>query len=173
MKITSNKILAAIALLLALFSLLAGNPFSEKPSLINPEQLADSLISKKQNLLIIDLREKKDFDDYHIPSAINIDPVQINTNIFGKKKMIVFYSGRDNISKTIHYKFKKAGFNNIYFFNGGIDDWMNRVIFPVLPEVSTKEEENELRKIESRSMFFGGQPERKGGSIKVYRREGC
>jgi len=111
LKITSNKILAAIALLLALFSLLAGNPFSEKPSLINPEQLADSLIARKQNLLIIDLREKKDFDDYHIPSAINIDPVQINTNIFGKKKMIVFYSGRDNISKTIHYKFKKAGFN--------------------------------------------------------------
>lgn len=175
LKISSNKILASIAVAFSVFALIAGNPFSSKKSYINPEQFADSLISKKQGLTIVDLRDKKDYDDYHIPSALNINPGEINPSSFEKNNMIVFYSGRDNISKTAQYKFERAGFKNVFFLNGGIDDWMNKVIFPILPKNSSDAQKKEFQKIEQKSMYFGGQPEREDENSvkKVYRREGC
>ena len=88
--------------------------------------------------------------------------------------MIVFYSGRDNNSKTAQYKFEEAGFKKAYFIRGGIDEWMNKVLFPVLPKNSSNEEEDVFKKIERRSRYFGGSPKREGDNTKkVYRREGC
>lgn len=174
MRITFNKIFTASAVLLSVFALIAGNPFSSKKSYINPEQFADSLIAKKQNLEIIDLRPAKEFNYYHIPGAINVNPGEINSGKLSKNDMIVVYSGRDNISRTVQYKAEKAGIKNVFFLNGGIDGWMNRVIFPVLPKNSNEEQKREFEKIERRSMYFGGQPEREGDNTKkVYRREGC
>ena len=175
MKIAPNKILASTAIILSVFAMIAGSPFSSKKSYINPEQFADSLISKKQNLTVIDLQSKKDYNNYHIPSAINANAVDINPQTFDKNNMIVFYSGRDNISKAIQYKFEKEGFKDAYFLNGGIDDWMNKVLFPVLPKSSSEAEKKNFEKIERRSIYFGGQPEREDENSvkKVYRREGC
>ena len=175
MRITSNKILASSAIILSVFAVIAGSPFSSKRSYINPEQFADSLIARKQNMFVVDLRNNKDYSDYHIPSAININADKIDPSAFDKNNMIVFYSGRDNISKVIQYKFEKEGFKNAYFLNGGIDDWMDKILFPVLPKNSSKEEKKNFKKIERRSMYFGGQPEREDENSvkKVYRREGC
>ena len=175
MKLTPNKTLAGSAIILSFFAVIAGNPFSNKKSYINPEQFADLLIAKKQNLTVVDLRGRKDYNDYHIPSAINVGASKINPNVFDKDNMIVFYSGRDNISKAVQYKFEKEGFKDAYFLNGGIDDWMNKILFPVLPENSSEAEKKNFEKIERRSMYFGGQPEREdeNSTKKVYRREGC
>ena len=126
MKLTPNKILAGSAIILSVFAVIAGSPFSSKKSFINPEQFADSLIAKKQNLIIVDLRNKKGYDDYHIPSAVNANAIDINPLAFDKDNMIVFYSGKDNISKAIQYKFEKEGFKKAYFLNGGIDDWVQK-----------------------------------------------
>jgi rhodanese-related sulfurtransferase len=175
MKLTQNEILAGSAIVLSIFALIAGSPFSSKKSYINPEQFADSLISKKQNLTIVDLRDKKDYDDYHIPSAVNGNATDIDPSTFDKNNMIVFYSGRDNISKAIQYEFEKRGFKNAYFLNGGIDDWTNKILFPDLSKNSSEAEKKNFEKIERRSMYFGGQPEREDENSvkKVYRREGC
>ena len=175
MKLTPIKILAGTAIILSIFAAIVGSPFSSKKSYINPEQFADFLIAKKQNLTVIDLRGKKDYDDYHIPSALNVNVARIDPSAFNKNNMIVFYSGRDNLSKAVQYKFEKEGFGNAYFLNGGIDDWMNKILFPVLPKSSSEAKKKNFERIERRSMYFGGQPERedKSSTEKVYRREGC
>ena len=174
MKITLNKILAVSAILLSAFALIAGNPFSSKKSFINPEQFADSLIARKQNLRVIDLRSFESFEKYHIPTSSNFNLAGLNFASLNKNDMIVFYSGRDNDSKTVQYEFEKKGFKNVYFLKGGIDGWMNKVIFPVLPQNASETEKEEFKKVERRSMYFGGQPEREGDNTKkVYRREGC
>jgi rhodanese-related sulfurtransferase len=175
MKLTQNKILAGSAIILSVFAVIAGSPFSSKKSYINPEQFADTLISKKQNLTVVDLRDKKDYNDYHIPSAINVNATRIDPSTFDQKNMIVLYSGRNNISKTIQYKFEKEGFKKAYFLNGGIDDWMDKILFPVLLKNSSEAEKKNFENIERRSMYFGGQPEREDENSvkKIYRREGC
>jgi rhodanese-related sulfurtransferase len=175
MKLTRNKILAVSAVILSVFAVVAGSPIRGKKSYINPKQFADSLIAKKQNLTVVDLRNKKDYDDYHIPSAVNVKAAGIDPSTFDKKYMIVFYSGRDNISKAIQYKFEKEGFDKAYFLSGGIDDWMNKILFPALPKNFPPEEKKSFERIERRSMYFGGHPQRedKNYAKKVYRREGC
>lgn len=175
MKLTQNKILAGSAIVLSVFAMVAGSPFSNKKSYINPEQFADSLIAKKQNLTVVDLRNKKDYDNYHIPMAVNANAADIDLSTFDKNNMIVFYSGRDNISKAIQYKFEKEGFEKAYFLSGGIDDWTSKILFPVLPKDFQEAEKKGFERIERRSIYFGGHPER-GDKIyakKVYRREGC
>ena len=174
MKITLNKIFAVVAILFSVLAAIAGNPFSSKKSYVNPEQLADSLIARKQNILVVDIRSKKDFNEYHIPSAINSVPGLANINNFNKNEMIVFYSGRDNNSKTYQYNFEEAGFKKAYFLKGGIDGWMNKVIFPILPRNASDKEKKNFEKTERRSRYFGGSPEKEGENPKkVYRREGC
>ena len=174
MKIAPNKILASTAIILSVFAMIAGSPFSSKKSYINPEQFADSLISKKQNLTVIDLQSKKDYNNYHIPSALNANAAGIDPSAFDRNNMIVFYSGKDNASKTMQYKFSQDGFDEAYFLNGGIEGWMDKVIFPILPKGASQKEREEFKKIERRSMYFGGHPEREGGNTKkIYRREGC
>ncbi len=173
MRLTPNKILAGSAIILSVFALIAGSPFTSIHSYINPEQFADSIISKKQDLVIVDLRDKKDFEEYHIPSAINLNPDKIDYSSFNKSFIVVFYSARDNVSKSMQYKFEKEGFKNVYFLNGGIDDWMSKIIFPVLPKNASEEDKNNFEKIEKRSMYFGGRPEKEAAVKKAYRREGC
>ena len=172
MKFSLNKILAVAVIILSLLAALAGNPFSSKKSFITPEELADSLISKKQNLRIVDLRKSEDFSEYHLPSAINSSPNSTSTTLFNKNDMIVLYSGKDNISTTVQYKFEEAGFKEAYFLKDGIDGWMNNVLFPIIPQNSSSKED--FKKIERRSRYFGGAPESSGETKnKVYRREGC
>ena len=175
MKLRLNKTLASVAVIFSVFAMVVGNPFSTKKSFINPEPFADSLIARKQNMTIVDLRDKKDYDEYHIPSALNTSATEINTSDFNRNDMIVLYSGNDNISKAIQYKFEKEGFKDAYFLNGGIDDWMNKVLFPVLPMNASEKDKKDFETIERRSMYFGGHAERadKNSTKKVYRREGC
>jgi len=174
LKLSLNKILSFFAILLSAFALIAGNPFSSKQSYITPEQFADSLIARKQNLKVVDLRSAEGFRNYHIPNSSNVNLAGLSSVSLSKNDMIVFYSGRDNDSKTAQYEFEKKGFKNVYFLKGGIDGWMNKVIFPVLLQNASETEKKEFEKLERRSMYFGGQPEREGDNTKkVYRREGC
>ena len=174
MKITFNKLFTAITIILSVLAVIAGNPLSGKKSFITPERLADSLISRNQNIVVVDLRSQKYFNEYHIPSAINNSEGLTVINDFNKNDMIVFYSGRDNNSKAAQYDFDKKGFKKAYFLKSGIDGWMDKVLFPVLPKNSSDEEKKTFEKIERRSRYFGGSPEREGDNTKkVYRREGC
>jgi len=169
-----NKILVNAAIILSVLAALVGDPFSNKKNFITPEQLADSLISKKPNIRIVDLRSYDAYNEYHIPSAINSHPNSTSTALFNKNDMIVFYSSEDNNSKTAQYKFEKAGFREAYFLKDGIDGWMNNIIFPLLPQNASDEDIENFKKIERRCLFFGGSPERSGEiTKKVYRREGC
>lgn len=174
MNYSFNKILAVVVITLSLLAAFAGNPFSSEKRFITPEQLADSLISKKPNIRVVDLRIYAAYNDYHIPSAVNSVPDLTSPTLINKNDMIVFYSAKENISTAAQYKFEEAGFKRVYFLKGGIEGWMNLVIFPLLPQKASDEEKENFMRIERRSRYFGGSPERSGESKKkVYRREGC
>jgi len=83
------------------------------------------LIDKKETYLLIDLRQKYEYELYHIPTAINIPYNEIYkiTNKIIYQKPIIIYSKSFDIQKQILLKLKSLGYEEIKMLNGGINSW--------------------------------------------------
>jgi len=40
---------------------------------ISPEELGERLQGEEDNLLVVDIRHQAEFDDWHVPSSVNVD----------------------------------------------------------------------------------------------------
>lgn len=105
----------------------------------------EELAMPKTNAIILDAREKKEFETSHIKNAINvgydnfiIDSIQ--DKLLQKDSKIVVYCSIGIRSETIGEKLKKAGYTNVYNLYGGIFEWKNKE-FKVF-DVKEKETEN-------------------------------
>lgn len=89
----------------------------------------------KENTLIFDVREKKEFNVSHLKNAIHIDP-NITAQTFSKKyagqlngKHIVFYCSVGQRSSELAYRLKPLlktqGIQQVYNLKGGIFQWHN------------------------------------------------
>ena len=83
------------------------------------------LINKNEGIKIIDVRSKQEYNEYHLPNAINI-PVyeiekEINNYIKNKNEVIIVYcqvGSRSNKAKKI---LERLGYINVYNLKGGLD----------------------------------------------------
>ncbi len=73
------------------------------------------------NALIIDLRDRDEYDIGHIPGAVNIpyEELEDYTNRFKKSQQLIFYCDRGNISLLAARDLMKYGYN-IKSLYGGI-----------------------------------------------------
>ena len=73
------------------------------------------------NALIIDLRDREEYDDGHIQGAINIpyEELDIHSMQFQPKLQLIFYCDRGNISLLAARDLMKYGYN-IKSLYGGI-----------------------------------------------------
>lgn len=120
---------------------------------ISATHLADLLYQKEQGIIILDLRNEKAYDEYHIPSAVPYEQ--------GNK-----YPDKDLSGATIIYgiagddqlnEISKDLPGKVYVLKGGIDEWYSLVLFPDFIEYQVRNNEN-LKQIVGRSMYFGGSP---------------
>lgn len=91
---------------------------------ISSEQ-AKVLISKKQNLTVLDLRNEGEFLNGHIPDAI-LMPYKIakkNYKSWDKQKMYLVYCKTGKESEKIAKKLSNSGFSKVYVLAGGIKSW--------------------------------------------------
>lgn len=105
---------------------------------------ADKLVEMQKNvsdLVVIDSREGKWFDDRVIKGAINLgasvtDAAHLAKVVPSKDTPIVFYcsSLECPASTTAAHQAKEAGYTNIYKYPGGLKDWEEKG----LPIVSYK-----------------------------------
>lgn len=164
------KILAYTALTLGFFALIVdGNNQTKINSvkiaeLIESEndhytvqELADSLIRKKQNLRIFDLRSPKEFSDYHIPNSENISIHDLIKTKFTKEETVILYSEGGIHAAQIWILLKEKGLD-VYSLKGGLDAWKNEILFPEIPENPSSEEKAVVSKMKRVSFFFGGKP---------------
>lgn len=100
---------------------------------IKPISLAEFIIFRKNSKTIcVDLRKEQFFNNGHIPRAINIpvnnflSPISLkNLEKLKKAMYVIFYtnSNKNNFDKHIVRLLSKKGIEDIYFYNGGLNEW--------------------------------------------------
>tara|TARA_R110000868_G_scaffold227679_1_gene480706 strand:+ start:211 stop:708 length:498 start_codon:yes stop_codon:yes gene_type:complete len=93
-----------------------------------PYITAEELRNGENDLILLDSREKKEYQTSHIKDAVHVGYDFFNldsiTKTFpNKDSKIVVYCSVGIRSEDIAEKLKKAGYNNIYNLYGGIFEW--------------------------------------------------
>lgn len=83
----------------------------------------------KENVLIIDIRNKDEYQSGHIATSINISVKDIKNGNLGnlysyKKKPVVVVCSYGNISRNPANDLNKAGFEKVYILKEGISGWI-------------------------------------------------
>ena len=87
---------------------------------------AVAVMEEEEGYIILDVRTAAEFDEKHIPGAINIPNEAIGTDAIpelpDKDQLILVYCRSGNRSKQASEKLMKLGYTNVVEF-GGIIDW--------------------------------------------------
>jgi len=100
---------------------------SNSVDVIYVDQLLDTL--EKVDWLILDAREKEEFNVSHLPNAVwvGFDDFDLSrVDKFDKNKTVIIYCSVGYRSEKIGEKLKEAGFKNVKNLYGGIFEWSNQ-----------------------------------------------
>jgi rhodanese-related sulfurtransferase len=126
---------------------------------VTATELAEWIRSRKAGLRVIDVRSDSAFQEFHIPSAQHVALSAIPALKPEASETIVLYSDGGAHAAQAWVFLRSAGHQNVYFLRGGLLDWMDEVMNPVLPEHTGNagaDAETEHRGALSR--YFGGLP---------------
>ena len=87
-------------------------------------------LKQKQNYILLDARETKEFNISHIENAFNVGYDKFDSKIIAslvkdKNQLIVVYCSIGIRSETIGEKLMKLGYKNVFNLYGGIFEWKN------------------------------------------------
>ena len=87
-------------------------------------------LKQKQNYILLDTRENKEFIISHLENAIHVgydkfDSKMISSLVKDKNELIVVYCSIGIRSETIGEKLIKLGYKNVFNLYGGIFQWKN------------------------------------------------
>ncbi len=118
-------LVAAFVLLLVLF---IRNETKRGGRSVTAQQLVD--LVNRENALVIDVRDKKEFDSGHIVDAVNIPFAALNNRVNELKKHrdrpIVVACKMGQHAGTAGTILRKNGFDNVSRLTGGVTEWRNQ-----------------------------------------------
>ena len=90
----------------------------------------EALSNEKENVILLDSREEKEFKTSHIQDAIcvgydSFNLASIQPKLPNKDSKIVVYCSLGIRSEDVAEKLKNAGYTNVYNLYGGIFEWKN------------------------------------------------
>ena len=92
---------------------------------------AIEIIDSEEGYVILDVRTAEEFQEKHIPGAINVPNEEIGTDSIeelpDKEQLILVYCRSGNRSKQASEKLVDLGYTNIVEF-GGINDWTGETV---------------------------------------------
>lgn len=92
---------------------------------------AVSMMEKEDSYILLDVRTVEEFEERHIPGAINIPNETISSEeipeLPDKNQLILVYCRSGNRSKQASQKLAQQGYTNIVEF-GGINDWIGETV---------------------------------------------
>jgi hypothetical protein len=125
---------------------------------VEAPELAAWIIEGRADYRLVDLRGEAEFARYHIPTALNV-PMNVLTDAgLGRHERIVLYSEGGIHSAQAWMLLRAQGYQAVYMLKGGLDEWNDRVVFPVVADNPTPQERARDERLRSISTFFGGQP---------------
>lgn len=100
---------------------------------IMPAELARWIMEKRQDFQLIDIRQPWQYDDYHIPTAINMPLTQFfeenNLKKLDRSKKIVVYGLGSGHAAETQLLLSMKGYNS-YSLHEGISEWWDLIITP-------------------------------------------
>ena len=79
------------------------------------------LQERKDEFIIVDVREKEEFEKSHIKGAINIPTNKIDPEDFKNKNKYLIYCRSGNRAKSVVKNLQKQGLDNIYYMEGSMN----------------------------------------------------
>jgi rhodanese-related sulfurtransferase len=131
---------------------------------VEAPELAAWIIEGRADYRLVDLRSQAEFDQYHIPTAVNI-PMNVLTDAgLGRQEKLVLYSGGGIHAAQGWMLLRAQGYKFVYMLKGGLDEWTDQVVFPVVADNPSPAERARDERLRSMSTFFGGRP-RSAGAV--------
>ena len=119
-------------------------------------ELAQWIKDRKPGLRVLDVRSDSEFADFHIPTAQRLPLESLTTLKPASDETLVLYSEGGAHAAQAWVLLRALGHSHVYFLRGGLLDWMDDVMSPLLPSDSSR------ASVAALSHYFGGVP-RAGG----------
>jgi len=104
----------------------------ESKHFIDPAKAMEILSNQKDNYLFIDLRNPRDFDNFHIDGAVNVPMPRILDNEFisylKNDKIKVLYSNESIEADQIRLLLTQYGYSNLLVLQGGATYWKENML---------------------------------------------
>jgi rhodanese-related sulfurtransferase len=105
---------------------------------ITAEQLGQLIIDKDPDYQIIDIRDKTEYDKFHIQTAINL-PLQSlfkkeNIEFIDPEKLVILYSNGGTHAAQAWVLLQQMGYTNTTVLLGGLNYWVEVYTNPSPPE---------------------------------------
>jgi rhodanese-related sulfurtransferase len=168
----ANRLLAAVALILAVGALIVRNPerdaYVDLSSLaamienekdhIEPSELAMLIRDGTTTVQLIDLRDSIMFARYHIPGArLMTLTVLVNGGVHRNESIVIYSQGGTHASQA-WVLLKSKNYPNVRTLLGGMNAWNEEILFPNLSPGADDIEKKNFEEKKTMSLFFGGQP---------------
>jgi rhodanese-related sulfurtransferase len=125
---------------------------------VTATEFADWIVQGETDYRLIDLRDESEYATYHIPSAEHVLLSELPDYPLERNERIVLYSGGGIHSAQAWFLLKADRYQGVYMLFGGLDAWMDEVLFPSPPGETTPEALAAFDKAVEVSRFFGGTP---------------
>lgn len=123
-----KKLLPVLAALLLFSGCTPSEPAGYRQ--VTAEEAA-ALMEEESGYLLLDVRTAEEYEQKHIPDAVNIPNESIGTEeidaLPDKDQLILVYCRSGNRSKQASEKLAALGYTNIVEF-GGINDWAGETV---------------------------------------------
>ena len=125
---------------------------------VTPAELAAWIVEGRSDYRLIDIRDEKSFAEYHIPTAENVPLATVLDGALGRTDKIVLYGDGGIHAAQAWMVLRGRGFAQVYTLLEGLDAWKDEVLFPVMPQTASPEEQARFERAVQVAKFFGGQP---------------
>jgi molybdopterin/thiamine biosynthesis adenylyltransferase/rhodanese-related sulfurtransferase len=107
-----------------------------------PAQVDDALSQKREDLVLIDVREKHEWNEGHIPGALHVPrgflELQVEEAVPDKSKQVVLYCAGGVRSLMAGNTLQQMGYDNVISMAGGFGQWKGSGLNFVQPRTMTE-----------------------------------
>jgi len=164
--------LALIAIVMGVLAIVAGDPYRHGRVIVDTSELArqieqeddhisavelsEWIMAKRQDYRLIDLRQRKSFAKYHIPTAESMTLDSLTRHALKPYENVVLYSGGGVHAAQGWMLLKAQGYRNVHFLRDGMNEWFDTVLEPRIPSVIPPDQQEAFEHLKEVCDYFGG-----------------